>query len=135
MTTLSEVMVARMNAQAGLTALIGAGSAARLFPFRIPLNAALPAVAYQVIDSPLKKSHTGSSHLARSRVQFTCHGETLLQAEAVAAQIATCWDGVRGNFLGLRLDGAFPESARQEYSETHEAAVVRLDVIFWHEVQ
>lgn len=131
MTTISEVLVARMNAYAGLTALIGA----RLYPLRIPQTAALPAAAYQIIDSPKTNSHSGSSHLARSRVQFTCHGETLAQAEAVAAQIATCWDGVRGTLSGLRIDGTFAESARQDYSETHAAPILRLDVIMWHEEQ
>ncbi len=134
MATIEEAVVARMAGYAGLTALIGSGSAMRLYPLVIPQDAALPAIAYQKISSPKEQSHSGSSHLARSRLQLTCEAETYAGVKAVAAQVRECWWGFAGTVAGVRIDGC--EIANDTDTTLERQAVttpvVRLDVLIWH---
>ena len=128
MATIEEAVVVRMGGDAGLTALIGT----RLFPLRVPQDADMPAIAYQKISSPKTHSHSGSSHLAQSRIQFTCEADDYATAKAVANAVRDCWDGFAGTVDGVRIDSALVQDDRDGWSEEHAAPVVRVDVMVWH---
>lgn len=132
MANINEAIVAQMIAYAGITDLIGEGDAARLYPLVVPLNATLPAVAYEIVDSDEVTSHSGLSGLSFTRFQFTCHAADLSGASAVASQIRLCWNGFVGTLAGVKIDGSIPDSPRQGYSEQHAAPVVQIDVMVMH---
>jgi hypothetical protein len=139
MATIEEAIVARMLATAAITALIGSGSAARLYPLAIPQTAVLPAIAYQKVSSPKEQAHTGSSHLAHSRFQFTCDAETYAAVKALATTVKDCWDSFQGTIVidttsGVRIDSCTIENDVDSAIERGVAVtpVVRLDVVIWH---
>src|SRR5512139_359269 len=136
MATIEEAVVERMEADGAITALIGSGAAARLYPLVIPQTSALPAVAYQKISSPKEQSHSGSSHLARSRMQFTCEAETYNEVKALATAVKDCWDSFAGTILFGTVDSLLiggceiandSDTARE--SEATATPVVRIDVL------
>ena len=129
MSTIGECVVERLLAVTAVTNLIGA----RLYPAIIPQDVAMPAVAYQLIDSQKTASRSGSSHLARSLFQFTCEAETYAGADALADAVRGAWQDCRNaDVLDLRIDGALIVNELDEYSEQHATHVVRLDVAIWH---
>ncbi len=139
MATIEEAVVARMAGYAGLTALIGAGANMRLFPLTIPQTATLPAVAYQKISSPKEQAQDGSSHLARSRLQFTCEADLYSEVKAVATQVKNCWDSFAGTITISSSDSLYvggceiandSDTARER--EATATPVVRIDVLIWH---
>lgn len=128
MATIEEAMVARMNAHAGLTALVGT----RTYPLRVPQDATMPAIAYQKISSPKTQSHSGGSHLAQSRIQLTIEADSYESVKATADQVRACWEGYKGTVGGVRIDAALVQDDRDGWSEQHGAPVVRVDVMVWH---
>ncbi len=134
MATIEEAVVAKMAATSAITALIGSGTAMRLYPLVVPQTVALPAVAYQKISSPKEQAHDGPSNLARSRFQFTCEAETYAGVKAVATAIKNCWNSFRGTVSGVRIDGCAIDNDVDSASERQAAVtpVVRIDVLIWH---
>jgi hypothetical protein len=134
LTTIEEALVTRMLATSTITALIGSGTTARLFPLVIPQTATLPAIAYQKISSPKEQAHTGSSHLCRSRLQITCEADNYAAVKALATAVKDCWNSFRGTVSGLRIDGCAIDNEVDSASELFVAVtpVVRIDVLIWH---
>jgi len=134
MTTIEEALVYKMANTAAITALIGSGSVMRLYPLVVPQTAALPAVAYQKISSPKEQSHSGSSHLARSRFQITCEAETYAGVKALATAVKNCWNSYRGTVNNVRIDGCAIDNDSDSANERQAAVtpVVRIDVLIWH---
>ena len=139
MATIEEAVVYKMLNTSAITALIDSGSAARLYPLVVPQTAALPAIAYQKISSPKEQAHTGSSHLCRSRIQFTCEADDYSTVKALAIAVKQCWDSFRGivnlgTLDSLAIDGCAVDNDVDSARERGAAVspVVRLDVLIWH---
>jgi hypothetical protein len=139
MATIEEAVTNRMLATNAITTLIGSGSAARLYPLVVPQTAALPAIAYQKISSPKEQAHTGSSHLARSRIQFTCEAGDYATVKRLAIAVKQCWDSFAGIVSlsttdSLNIQGCAVDNDVDSASEQGAAVspVVRLDVLIWH---
>jgi hypothetical protein len=137
--TIEEAVVARMAAQSAITTLIGTGNAMRLYPLTIPQTASLPGVAYQKISSPKEQSHGGSSHLARSRFQFTCAADDYAVVKRLATALKQCWDSFRGTIVldtanSVRVDCCTIENDTDTSLDRQAAVtpVVRIDVLIWH---
>ena len=71
MAEIEEAVYSRLTATGAVTALVGSGSAARIYPNKIPQEATLPAVAYQRVSTRRVKAHAAPTGLARVRVQVT----------------------------------------------------------------
>lgn len=135
MATIEEAVNTRLMAVAAITALVGTGTAARIYPLVIPQDAIRPALAYQKTNSPKEHSHSGSSNLARSRFQFTCQAETYTSAKALAAAVRDGLIGYRGTISGVRIDGILIEDDGDNDNEIQTNEVlpyVRVDVAIWH---
>ena len=134
MATIEEAVASKMASTSAITALIGSGSAMRLYPLVVPQTAALPAVAYQKVSSPKEQAHTGSSHLARSRFQFTCEADTYAAVKSLATAVKNCWNSFRGTVSGVRIDGCAIDNDVDSALERQAAVspVVRIDVLIWH---
>ena len=134
MATIEEAIVTKVLATSAITALIGSGSAARIYPLVIPQTAALPALAYQKISSPKEQSHSGSSHLCRSRFQFTCVATDYAAVKSLATAVKNCWNSFRGTVSSVRIDGCAIDNDTDSALERQAAVspVVRIDVLIWH---
>lgn len=135
MATIEEAVNALLLATSTVTALVGSGTAARIYPLVIPQDAARPAIAYQKISSPKTMSHSGTSNLARSRFQFTMQAATYTSAKALAAAVRTALIGYRGTVSGVRIDGILIEDDNDgdiEIQPNEVLPYVRLDAAIWH---
>ena len=101
--TLSEAMYQY------LSSVLSVGD--RVYPRRLPKDAVLPAVTFQVIPAvgPLKvhsDAHDGSgppdgSFYVRARVQWDAWGDTYLEAEELARELRHALHGFRGTMGDL----------------------------------
>jgi len=135
MATIEEALNTLLLATSSITALVGTGAAARIFPLRIPQDAARPALAYQKISSPKTHSHGGTSNLARSRFQFTAQAATYTSAKALAAALRTALIGYRGTVSGVRIDGILIDDDRDgdiEIQSNEVLPYVQIDAVIWH---
>jgi hypothetical protein len=84
--------------QVALAALLGDG---KLYYGTAPQDVTAPYVTISKVSSPRKHSHQGSSHLAKSRIQFSIFGAEnesgYNSCKAIAAQLQVALQGKTGN--------------------------------------
>lgn len=134
--TIEEAIFHLVSNDAGVTALLGSGTACRVYPKKLPQTPTLPAVVYHRIDTPREHSQQGASELAHPRFQFDCWAETRSGAKAVADAVRLALDGFQGSMgsaPGIDVSGAFAEDESDEYDDDVKQFMSRLDVIVWHE--
>jgi hypothetical protein len=132
---IEEAVNTRLLAVSAVTALVGSGTAARIYPLVIPQDAQRPAISYQKISSPKTISHSGDSNLSRSRFQFTCQAETYTSVKALATAVRNAFIGYRGTISGVRIDGGLVEDDTDgdiEIQSNEVLPFVRLDIVLWH---
>lgn len=79
-----------MSGDAGVTAILGSGSAIRLFPSVIAQGVAMPAAAYAIQTEPV--AGIGGVVLAnQSRVVVECWAEGIAQAKSLADAIVAAF--------------------------------------------
>jgi hypothetical protein len=70
---------------AGVTAIVGAGASARIYPDVIPQDKALPAVAYaRMVTEPVSTVHSGAQVAELVTMQAQCWAATRTAADALA---------------------------------------------------
>ena len=132
MAVIEEALVALLEADAGVSALVGN----RIYPIVIPDGASLPAIAYQRISGPRAETMDGPSGLAWPRFQITSVAETVSEAIALANAVRHALDGYSGTVLGVVIDSililnestAFNTSVADE----GESWLVMQDFRVWH---
>lgn len=128
MAELEEGLYTFLTTTAAIAALVGT----RIYPLLIPLDATLPAAAYQRISGPFEAAHDGPTGLVRARIQITCVGATYAAARAVAAAIVTAMLGYRGAMGDYTVSVPVIENVRDDRADTLSACVSRLDAIIWY---
>lgn len=141
MMTIEEAVYTKTIGDATLAGLVGT----RVYPLLVPQDAAMPAIAYQKVSSFKHQAHDGSSHLARSRIQFTVEADDYATAKSVATALKECWDSYAGyvgdtvNGLAIQgtsiendIDGENIGATAQMATPVMMAPVVRIDVVMWH---
>jgi hypothetical protein len=96
---------ALLRADAGVGAIVGAGSAARVYPIILPQAGTFPAVTYQRISTPRIVTATlgGQNARVKCRMQLDCWAETFAQAKALAAAVRSAMLGA-ATFTAIALD-------------------------------
>lgn len=89
-----------MRVHVGLTALVGQ----RIFPYAVPENEPLPAVAFSVLSEGVPDLD-GVVRIIQSRVIVACYAPKILSAESVADQVIACFAAANVPFAAR--DGAF----------------------------
>lgn len=120
----------------GVRALV----ADRVYPLVVPQDVAMPAVAYQKVNSERIGVHGtsggpgfGVAGWARTRVQVTCHAEEYADARALADAVRTGLDGFRGVMNDeVRVDGCRVENEVDGYNQVAGYATVRVDLVMVH---
>lgn len=120
---------------AALPLLLLIGDPPRIHHKRLPQNAPLPAVVYQLVSDPSVNSHDGPSGLARARVQFDCWGRNKSEMWDVARALRISLPGIRGTFGGMAIHGGLKLSEQTDASPDLTGSMRRriIDVAFWHE--
>lgn len=99
-------------------------------PLVLPQGCALPAVRYQVIDSPLEATHDGPTSLTHPRIQLTVHARTYAECEQAAKAIRLTLHGQRRMGLGPTL---LANEGIDDYDTELRQYMRHIDVIAWRE--
>lgn len=75
----------------------------RVYPMIIPLNADLPAVAYQVLSDPPLETHQGVIGFHRMRIQFTAQDHSYNGVVTLSNTLASALDAWRGAVTGFYI--------------------------------
>lgn len=118
-----------VTSDATVTGLIGT----RMYPAPIPQDAALPALAYQLISQPGQYAHhEGDIGLRRSRVQLTARATDYARIRALLSALSAALSGYRGTTGSTHFQAIFEDNVRDEWAERFERGVGRMDLIIWH---
>ena len=82
-----------------ITAIIGTGDSARIYPLALPQNPTYPAVTYQVISSP--RHH--DLDIAYPRIQYTAFARTYGQAKELAGYLRLHLQRFKGVLSGISI--------------------------------
>ena len=96
MATIEADLFAYLSTFSGLTALIGAGSSARVWPVNLDQDGQLPAVLYKQVSNPKRYTHDGSSPWVTPRYQLTVVDTTYDGVLGVALQVNEALSGYAG---------------------------------------
>lgn len=105
-----------MSAETGLVNLLKGDTAVaalvgtRIYPNVIPQDAALPAIAYQVISSETGYSHGGPDAGNHPYIQLTIEGDSYANTLAVCAACKARLSGFRGDIGNDRFEAIFLEN-------------------------
>lgn len=117
-------LVTALENTAAVAALVGA----RIYPLTLPQKVTLPAIRYQLIDSPLDMSHSGPTDLVHPRIQLSVHAATHLAASQVIWALKTALHG--RTIVG---GPSFVEEGPEDYEPETQQFMQHLDVIIWRE--
>lgn len=119
-------------ADSTIASLIGSGSAARLYPVKLPQGPTMPAITYQTISGQRVHSADGASGLSGPRIQIDCWGSTYAQADALFEAVRKRLDGYRGPAGSKDIQGAFFDTERDFYEADAELYRKSADFIIWN---
>ena len=128
---MEEALIAHLLAASGITSLVGQ----RINWTRSPQGAAAPRIVLYRISGLRDMVMSGPTGLVSSRVQADCFGLTYASAKGVARAVETRLSGYSGTTGGIRFEGAFLVSERDDYfdGETPDKLFrTSLDFIVWH---
>jgi len=113
-------------------ATVAALDGGRSYPNVIPIDADLPAWAYQNINTRGEKAHDGPTGTRQARIQITITAATYETAKALAAAIEAALDCYRAAATATRVavESAMIENLNDGYNQTAKTQTVRLDVVF-----
>lgn len=104
----------------------------RIEPLTRDPNTPLPAIVYQVIDTPREESHAGPSGLAHPRIQLGCISKSYMEAKEIAKAIRFSVDGFRGSMNGRTIFRAKVDGEQDDHDSVAEEYRRIVDVVLWH---
>jgi hypothetical protein len=108
-------LFALLNANAGVTALIGAGTAARVYPLLAPTDVDAPFVTWQRLASE-PTDLIGRGNTLQISVQVDCWAKTFDEALALSEAVRAAVEGSQGAIRGaMETDTDFFEDASRLY--------------------
>lgn len=108
---IEQGLVTYLLLDAGLIAIIGN----RLHDDVLPQSPTVPALVWQRISTPREYSHSGSSHLAMPRFQFSCWATTRLGAINLANALKGALDAYSGAMGSETVYAAYLENELGSY--------------------
>ncbi len=129
MATIEEAVYSRLTDDGAVAAQVGT----RVYPLVIPQDVDLPAIAYQVISSEAKWSHSGPSGLTQTRVQLTIVADDYATAKATDQAVRAAFNAVSFDAAGVHVQGAFIDNVLDDFDAAVATPTIRTDVIVWHE--
>lgn len=128
MAEIEEAIYSRLSGTSAVTAICST----RIYPAKIPQEAALPAVAYQRISARRVKAHAAPTGLARVRVQVVCVARSYSEVKGLATEVRKALEGVVASVGGVTVQGSWLETDADEYGDAEGLHSVRQDFMLWH---
>lgn len=98
-----------LKATAGVTALVGSGDNARIYPLERPQSEALPAVVVRILNDEPQDTKDGSATVSINTTAVYCMASTFLASRALAAAVKTAIDRQSGTYGGENIQNIFYE--------------------------
>jgi len=132
MALVPEALYDHLNADAGLTALVGD----RIYPNTAPQRGTMPQVVLRTASAERYYSHGGPSQVADVRVEISCWSKSYLEAKKVADAVRKAIEGSQKGTIGttstLEVMGMRLENEIDTYDdETHFFRTI-VDVLIPH---
>lgn len=132
---------ARLLGDSGITAIVGSGSSARIFPIKLPQGQKNPSIVYSRISGLGDHHMQGASGLSRPRIQIDCWAQSADVAAQLADLVKERIDGFRGSVLwgenspeeAIDIQGIFFDSEREDYDGDAQLYRVGRDYFIWFE--
>lgn len=128
MATAEEALVARLRADAGVLALVGA----RIYPLITPQDVLLPAIAYQRISNVIDRAQDGFATRSVTRFQLTCQANSYSGVKALAVACRRALESWVGAASDPAVMASFVDNESDGYGDNAQAPVVRMDVLIHH---
>ena len=96
---MEEALIAKLLADAGVSALVGA----RVYPGMRPQAGLLPAVVFNMISKNPSYSDDGEDGITEARVQLDCWGATYTDAKKAARAVTAALSAFDGMMSGVRF--------------------------------
>jgi len=117
---MEDTFVAMLEAQPAVTALVGSGADARIFPVTLPQDPTFPCLTYQVISGARDYVQDGADGVVRFRVQCNLYGATYAQVKALRDALETSVSGLHTQSFGsppVKVKGVFLTNERDTYEQ------------------
>lgn len=105
-----EGLFTLLSTDAGVSALVGVGAVARIYPIEFPQDVVLPALAYSRISGVPDHHLTGRSNIGRGRFQIDCKAATPAGVKALKEAVRVALDHYAGTPGVDKIHGIFLES-------------------------
>lgn len=118
---MEDAFLDMLESEAALTALVGAGDDARIYPVILPQDAQRPAITYQVISDPRTYNQDGEDGLHKARVQLDLYGSSYSQCQQLRNVIVDNFSGAIGERFGspeIKISACFIEDAGRDLYES-----------------
>ena len=119
-----------MKAELAIYALLQGFAGGRVYPLLAPQDGPLPCVVYSRISAERWRSTTGPSGMAQARIQVDVYDIGYAPAKALADNIRSALDGLRGEAGGVRIGGLSLISDRDFMESTPMPALYRVSMDF-----
>ena len=100
-----KVIKYRLSTTAGVTAIVGASPADRIYPVVLPEKPVYPAITYRQVDSTRLQGPHSDPGVATVRVQVTAFAESFDAAKALAEQIRLSLERYGTAVTGTPING------------------------------
>lgn len=117
---MEDTFVSLLQAQPAITALIGSGVNARLFPVILPQDPIFPCLSYQIISGPRDYTQDGADGVVRFRVQCNLYGSTYAQVKALRDALESSVSGLHNQSFGspsVKVKGVFITNERDTFEQ------------------
>lgn len=111
---IEEALVARLKQSPAVTALIGSGDDARVYPVELPQAEAFPAITYQVISGAPVRTTDGPRDLAFAHLQVDCWATTYAAVLSLRNAVRRAIDGWQGYAYGCNVNSIEMSGDRDE---------------------
>lgn len=130
---LEDALFSRLSGFAGLTALVGAGSAARVYPNQAAEDPAAPYVVFE-IDDDEDQGHAMGADVAPRRAfcRFYCFDATGDGARDVATQVIAALRRYSGVHAAVTIDDGYVRGNRAIVEDAAKlmARLVEIEIVY-----
>lgn len=108
---------------AGVAALV----VTRIYPNIVPIDATLPAIAYQRISASSEMAHDGPAGYAQARLQITMIDDDYGDCKALAAAVKAALNGYSGTAASQKIFSSHFKNEYDGYGKENRQHVIRQD--------
>ena len=126
MMTIEDAIYQKFLADPNITAIIGSGHDARVYPMILPQNVQFPAVHFSRVSAERLYSMDGKTGLVSTRFQFESYSrESPEEVKNLSEAIRRCLEVFRGIVEEIKINGIFLESDTNLNNFTEQSDLFR----------